>query len=75
VLPAGLGAGIDPAAWERPAVFDWLAGHDVPEAELRRVFNLGIGYCAVIPARELGGDDVVIGRLESGVDGVVWTDA
>jgi phosphoribosylformylglycinamidine cyclo-ligase len=75
VLPAGLGAGIDPAAWERPAVFDWLAGHDVPEAELRRVFNLGIGYCAVIPAREVGGDDVVIGRLESGVDGVVWTDA
>jgi hypothetical protein len=39
------------------------------------VFNLGIGYCAVIPAREVGGDDVVIGRLESGVDGVVWTDA
>jgi phosphoribosylformylglycinamidine cyclo-ligase len=74
-LPAGLGAVVDPAAWERPAVFDWLAGHDVPESELRRVFNLGIGYCAVIPAREVGGDDVVIGLVESGIDGVVWSDA
>ena len=75
VLPAELGAVIDPAAWERPAVFDWLAAHDVPEAELRRVFNLGIGYCAVVPAREVGDDDVVIGLLEPGIDGVVWSDA
>lgn len=75
VLPAELGAVIDPTAWERPAVFDWLAAHDVPEAELRRVFNLGIGYCAVIPAHDVGGDDVIIGLLESGVDGVVWRDA
>ena len=75
VLPAGLGAVIDPEAWERPPVFDWLAAHDVPEAELRRVFNLGVGYCAVVPARDVGGDDVIIGLLESGIDGVVWRDA
>ena len=39
---------IDWDAWERPPVFDWLARH-VDEDELRRVFNLGIGYCAVVP--------------------------
>ena len=31
------------------------------EEELRRVFNLGIGYCAVVPA---GTDGLVIGALE-----------
>jgi phosphoribosylformylglycinamidine cyclo-ligase len=60
VLPAGVRARIDWNAWERPPVFDWLARH-VPGEELRRVFNLGIGYCAVVsdPA-----DRQVIGRVE-----------
>jgi phosphoribosylformylglycinamidine cyclo-ligase len=48
VLPAGLRARIDWDAWQRPPVFGWLARH-VAEDELRRVFNLGIGYCAVVP--------------------------
>jgi phosphoribosylformylglycinamidine cyclo-ligase len=48
VVPDGLRGAIDWDAWERPAVFDWLARH-VDEDELRRVFNLGIGYCAVVP--------------------------
>jgi phosphoribosylformylglycinamidine cyclo-ligase len=47
VLPDGLGAQLDWAAWERPPVFAWLARH-VDEDELRRVFNLGIGWCAVV---------------------------
>ena len=47
VLPDGLRAHIDWDAWERPPVFEWLARH-VAEDELRRVFNLGIGYCAVV---------------------------
>jgi phosphoribosylformylglycinamidine cyclo-ligase len=61
VLPAGLRADIDWDAWTRPPVFDWLSRH-VPEAELRRVFNLGIGYVAVV--REPG-DDLAIGRIVS----------
>jgi phosphoribosylformylglycinamidine cyclo-ligase len=75
VLPASLGAAIDPTAWERPPVFGWLAGQGVPEEELRRVFNLGIGYCAVVPAGDVRDTDLVIGRVESGVEGVVWADA
>jgi phosphoribosylformylglycinamidine cyclo-ligase len=59
VLPDGLRAEIDWNAWERPAVFHWLARH-VAEDELRRVFNLGIGYLAVVADP---GDDVVIGRI------------
>jgi phosphoribosylformylglycinamidine cyclo-ligase len=59
VLPTGRRAEIDWAAWQRPPVFHWLARH-VEEAELRRVFNLGIGYCAIVADP---GDHLVIGRI------------
>ena len=59
VLPDGLHADIDWSSWERPPVFAWLARH-VDEDELRRVFNLGVGYCAVVP--EAAGRQV-IGRV------------
>ena len=53
----------------RPPVFDWLARH-VDEDELRRVFNLGIGWCAVVSEPAAGelviGNDLVIGVLVSG---------
>jgi len=61
VLPAGLRAEIDWESWERPAVFGWLGRH-VDEDELRRVFNLGIGYLAVVPAPA---DELVIGSVVS----------
>ena len=59
VLPEGVSAELDWDAWERPPVFGWLARH-VDEEELRRVFNLGIGFCAVV---DDPGDALVIGRL------------
>jgi phosphoribosylformylglycinamidine cyclo-ligase len=49
-LPAGLGVEIDLSSWERPAVFGWLASLGVEEDEMRRVFNLGMGYAAVVSA-------------------------
>jgi phosphoribosylformylglycinamidine cyclo-ligase len=61
VLPEGLRAELDWDAWQRPPVFEWLARH-VDEDELRRVFNLGIGYCAVVPDP---GEALVIGRIEA----------
>ena len=74
VLPAGLGAVIDPGSWERPAVFAWLDAQGVPEEEQRRVFNLGVGYCAVVPAAEAERAGFpVIGRIEAGAEGVVFS--
>jgi phosphoribosylformylglycinamidine cyclo-ligase len=61
VVPAGLRAEIDWDSWSRPPVFEWLARH-VDEDELRRVFNLGIGYCAVLDAADAG-DTLVIGKV------------
>jgi phosphoribosylformylglycinamidine cyclo-ligase len=60
VLPVGRSAEVDWDAWERPPVFRWLARH-VEEEELRRVFNLGIGWCAVVRGAEPG--ERVIGRI------------
>ena len=49
----GLGARLDASSWEEPAVFALIrALGSVPEDEMRRVFNLGVGFCAVMPADE-----------------------
>lgn len=61
VVPEGLRAELDWDAWERPPVFHWLARH-VAEEEMRRVFNLGIGYCAVVAEADAG-EGLVIGRI------------
>ena len=61
VLPEGVSAEIDWDAWERPPVYGWLDEHGVDEAEQRRVFNLGIGMCAVVPEAPKGA--LVMGRL------------
>lgn len=34
--------------WPRPAVFDLIASKGVSEEEMRRVFNLGIGYVFIV---------------------------
>jgi phosphoribosylformylglycinamidine cyclo-ligase len=60
VLPKGRSAEIDWNAWQRPPVFDWLARH-VADDELRRVFNLGIGWCTVVGEAAPG--ETVIGRI------------
>ena len=61
ILPAGRTAELDWDAWERQPVFGWLARH-VEEDELRRVFNLGIGWCAVVADPAPG--ELVIGRIQ-----------
>ena len=60
VLPTGRRIEVDWDAWERPPVFGWLARH-VDEEEMRRVFNLGVGWCAVVREAEPG--ERVIGRI------------
>ncbi len=55
VLPAGLGAEIKVGAWEIPAVFRVLAaGGKVPEADMWRTFNMGVGMVLVVAPKHLG---------------------
>ena len=48
-----LGARVEVGSWEEPGVFDLIRSlGGVEEAEMRRVFNLGVGMCAVVPNGE-----------------------
>jgi phosphoribosylformylglycinamidine cyclo-ligase len=49
-LPEGLTVDVDYSVWERPELFNKIqqAG-DITEEEMRNVFNLGIGFCIVVP--------------------------
>ena len=49
-IPDGLEARVNYDSWKMPKVFSkiMLAG-EVPEEEMKKVFNLGIGYCLVVP--------------------------
>ena len=62
VLPEGVGVEIDWGSWGRPPVYAWLDEHGVDEEEQRRVFNVGIGMCAVVPPADADAG-AVIGRL------------
>ena len=58
-LPKGLQAHIDWNSWPLPEIFSkvMLAG-EIPEEEMKRVFNMGIGYCVVVPPEVV--DDAMI---------------
>jgi phosphoribosylformylglycinamidine cyclo-ligase len=73
----GFGARLDAGLWEEPAVFGLIQSlGGVPEEEMRRVFNLGVGFCAVVTPedeepgleamREAGCDAWRIGEVVEG---------
>ena len=60
-LPDELAADFDWNAWKRPAVFEWLqATGGVPEEDMRRTFNLGIGLSLIVATGDV---DNVIAKL------------
>ena len=79
-VPKGLRAIIDPKTWNRPKIFNWLQEVGaVPERDLWNTFNLGVGYCFVVPSEVAhraievclanGFQSWIIGAVEeSGVD-------
>ena len=62
VMPGGLKCEMDYSSWKRPEVFDFIAQSGVDEAEMRRVFNLGVGYALVVSPADAG---AVTSALES----------
>ncbi len=84
VLPEGCDALVDSGAWPWPPLFRVLArAGAVTLAEMRRVFNLGIGMLAVVPpdaldtvaaaARAAGVPFWVVGEIRPGPRGVRFT--
>ncbi len=51
-LPKGLSACIDRSSWEVPLIFDWIQEKgDIPERDLWNTFNLGVGFCLIVPPK------------------------
>lgn len=54
IMPKGLGLKIDWKSWDRPAIFKLIQKvGDVPEGDMRRTFNLGIGMILIVDQREI----------------------
>ena len=60
-IPEGLKADINYNSWNLPEIFQkiMLAG-EIPEEEMKRTFNMGIGYCVVVPANVAGDTKSII---------------
>ena len=53
VLPDNTQAVIDPGAWPRPPVFDWLqSSGQIEDAEMYRTFNCGIGMVVCVSPQD-----------------------
>ena len=83
VLPAGTHATVDRSAWRVPPLFAWLqrAG-EVPETDMLRTFNMGIGLILVVAVEDApavlsgvqSGDPgaAIIGTIDAGGEGVTY---
>lgn len=75
-LPQGVRAVVDTSAWEIPAIFRRIQeGGNVAEEEMRRTFNLGVGFTLVVPEAQaeeaiakLGAGAFRLGTIEAGED-------
>jgi phosphoribosylformylglycinamidine cyclo-ligase len=84
ILPAGTAARVNRGSWRVPAIFRWLgeAGR-VPEYDLRRALNMGIGLILAVAAKDADAvqkdllnageaNSLVIGDVVAGDSGVQY---
>ena len=84
VLPPGTAARVNRASWRVPAIFRWLGESGrVPEYDLRRALNMGIGMILVVAKGDVDAvrkallnageaNSVVIGDIVAGDPGVEY---
>jgi phosphoribosylformylglycinamidine cyclo-ligase len=83
VLPKGTGAVVEIHSWPVPPIFEHLqALGNVPQEEMLRTFNMGIGMILVVPAKKFkkaqtilercGEKGYTIGRIVKGERKVVY---
>jgi phosphoribosylformylglycinamidine cyclo-ligase len=83
VLPDGVQAVVDSAGWEEPALFRYIRREGkVPEEDMRRTFNLGVGMVlcvqkdradAIATRLRAGGETPFpVGHLRPGPRGVIY---
>jgi phosphoribosylformylglycinamidine cyclo-ligase len=73
ILPSHVDARIRSGSWKEPPIFDLLRRSGrVPEEDMRRTFNLGIGLVAVVRGETKAG--VEIGEIVEGEARAIWVD-
>ncbi|NJD55649.1 MAG: phosphoribosylformylglycinamidine cyclo-ligase [Nitrospirae bacterium] len=83
IFPCGLGAVINTRSWPVPPVFRLMRQlGNVPDRDMKRTFNMGIGFAMIVPGRDAdkaitllkkaGYRAFLIGQMEKGVDGVQY---
>jgi phosphoribosylformylglycinamidine cyclo-ligase len=84
ILPPGTAARVNRTSWRVPAIFRWLGESGrVPEYDLRRTLNMGIGLILVVAAKDVDAvrkdllnageaNSVVIGDILSGDNDVQY---
>ncbi len=78
----GLEARVDTSTWNEPSIFGEIRKKGVSEHEMRGTFNMGIGFCLIVPAehgdtitkalKKEGETAMVIGELRNGSGGVCY---
>jgi len=65
-IPDGLEARVDYNSWKMPDIFSkiMLAG-EIPEEEMKKTFNMGIGFCLVVPEEAVEDTFHVIRAVDS----------
>jgi phosphoribosylformylglycinamidine cyclo-ligase len=70
ILPERTHAVIDRSAWEVPSIFQWLKAQGaVPDADMLRTFNMGIGLIVACAAEQA--DSLLEGLVAAGEPGAV----
>jgi phosphoribosylformylglycinamidine cyclo-ligase len=83
VFPKGVGAVIAEGSWPVHPVFELIRKTgNVPDEDMRQTFNMGIGYMIIVDEKSIEKtigilkkndfSSYLIGRIERGVDGVVY---
>lgn len=83
VLPKGLGAVIIKGSWPVHPVFDFIRrSGNVPDKDMKKTFNMGIGYIMVVDEKkkgrtieilkEKGFSSYLIGTIKKGAEGVSY---
>jgi phosphoribosylformylglycinamidine cyclo-ligase len=63
VLPRGVAAVIDMGSWQIPPIFEHLQQlGNVPQEEMFRTFNMGLGMLLVVPSKKFKKAQTVLER-------------
>jgi phosphoribosylformylglycinamidine cyclo-ligase len=83
IFPKGIGAVIKVGSWTVHPVFELIRkSGNVPDKDMKKTFNMGIGYIIIVDEKKkkrtieilekTGFSSHLIGRIERGVEGVIY---